>query len=190
MSCHGGVFGLFGKDKAWKIASCFAKVFKVHMMSCRCTGVCKRRSNESIVFPLESQKIVELQWDSVTGTATKSRWILSKYLPCLHSFQARPEADQLVNRSRFVKYFCAMSGSPRCIFAWVLSWSTHTSISTHVAGWPSRGLCYKMGPESHITNAPHFYGHSVAGTATKSTWILSKYLPCLHSFQARPEADE
>ena len=29
------------------------------------------------------------------------QWILSQYLPCLHSFQARPEADQLLNRSIF-----------------------------------------------------------------------------------------
>ena len=74
-----------------------------------------------------------------------------------------------------------MSGSPRCIFAWVLSWSTHTSIGTHVASWPSKGLCYKMGPESHVPSAsPRFYRDSVTGTATRSRWILSKYLPCLH----------
>ena len=84
-----------------------------------------------------------------------------------------------------------MWGSPRCIFAWVLSWSTHTLIGMHVASWPSRGLYCKMGPESHMMNAlPHFYWHSVTGTARKSRWILSKYLPCLHSFQARPEADQ
>ena len=83
-----------------------------------------------------------------------------------------------------------MSGSLR-IFALVLRWSMPTSISTHVASWPSRGLCYKISPESHVPNAsPRFYRHSVTGTATKSTWVLSKYLPCRHSFQARPEADQ
>ena len=83
-----------------------------------------------------------------------------------------------------------MSGSPR-IFALVLRWSTHTSIGMHVASWPSRGLCDKVGPESEITNAPpRFYRHSVTGTAAKSRLILSKYLPCLRSFQARPEADQ
>ena len=78
----------------------------------------------------------------------------------------------------FAEYFCFISGSPRCIFACLLSWSkhtVHTSISTHVASWPSRGLCYKMGPESHIKNAPpRIYQHSVTGTAAKSKWILSK----------------
>ena len=78
--------------------------------------------------------------DSLTGTATRCTWILSKYLPCLHSFQARPEADQLLNRSRFCWILlCHIS---QRIFAWGLSWSTHTSTSTHVASWPSRGLCY------------------------------------------------
>ena len=126
---------------------------------------------------------------AVTGTASKSRWILSKYLPCLHSFQG--QISCWIVLQDFVEYFCSMSGSPRCIFAWVLSWSTHTSRGTHVASWPSRGLCDKVGPESHMMDAPpHFYRHSVTGTARKSRWILSKYLPCLHSFQARPEADQ
>ena len=90
----------------------------------------------------------------------------------------------------FAEHFCFVSRSPRC-FAWVLSWSSHTSVSTHVASWPGRGLCYKVGPESHITNAqPRFYRHSVTGTAGKNRWILSKYSPFLHSFQARPEADQ
>ena len=90
----------------------------------------------------------------------------------------------------FDESFCAMSGSPR-IFAWVLSWSTHTSRGMHVASWPSRGLYCKMGPESHMMDAPpRSYRHAVTGTATRSRWILSQYLPCLHSFQARPEADQ
>lgn len=41
------------KTKHERSLSC-PKVFKVHMMSCRCTGVCRRQSNESIVFSLES----------------------------------------------------------------------------------------------------------------------------------------
>ena len=82
----------------------------------------------------------------------------------------------------FVEYFCSMSGSRR-ISAWVLKWSTHTSIGTHVASWPSR-----VGPESDIPNAtPRFYQDSVTGTATKSRCILSNDLPCLCSFQTRPE---
>ena len=89
----------------------------------------------------------------------------------------------------FVEYFCSMSGSRR-ISAWVLSWSIRTSMCTHVANWPSRGLCDKVGPESHIMNAlPRFYRHSVTGTATKSRCILSNDLLCLHSFKDRPEAD-
>ena len=114
---------------------------------------------------------------------------LSNSLPCLCSFQAGPEADQLVNRSRCVKYSCAMSGSRR-ISAWVLKWSTHTSTGTHVASWPSKGLCDKVGPESSVMNAsPCFYRHSVTCTAKKCRCILSNELPCLCSFQARPEAD-
>ena len=41
------------KTKLERSLSC-PKAFKVHMMSCRCTGVCRRQSNESIVFSLES----------------------------------------------------------------------------------------------------------------------------------------
>ena len=208
---------------------------------------------------------------SVTGTATKSRCILSNDLPCLRPFKDRPEADQLLNRWRlywifpynvrkpkthlcmsirfacsklarqrlmrqggsrvkryerpalflsrhsplqtprrvsiesqslvqpqqadescplichasthprlgqrqisglmvqdFVEYFCSMSGSRR-ISAGVLKWSTHTSIGTHVASWPSR-----VGPESSVMNGPpRFYRHSVAGTATKSRCIFA-----------------
>ena len=92
----------------------------------------------------------------------------------------------------FAEYSWFVSRSPR-IIAWVLSWSTHTSktLSTHVASWPRRGLCDKVGPESHITNAPPcFYRQSVTGTATKSKWILPQYLLWLHSFQARPEPDQ
>ena len=85
-----------------------------------------------------------------------------------------------------------MSGSPRFFFAWVLSWSkhtVHTSISTHVASWPSRGLCYKMGPESHIKPRRVSINTQSLAQPQKADESCPS-LPCLHSFQARPEADQ
>ena len=131
--------------------------------------------------------------DSVTGTATKSRCILSNELPCLCSFQARPEADQLVNRSRFYWIFPYNVRKPKmhlCMSTKLKYTYLNGQCRYACSKLPSRGLCDKVGLESHIMNAsPCFYRHSVTGTATKSRCILSNDLLCLHSFKDRPEAD-
>ena len=88
--------------------------------------------------------------DSVTGTATKGRWILSKYLPCLHSFQARPDAESF---KILLNNFVPCQPKNLCMSINLYKYW----MCTHVANWPSRGLCDKVGPESHIMNAlPRF----------------------------------
>ena len=98
-------------------------------------------------------------------------------LPCLHSFQAR------VDHSRFCWIF------PYRV-AWVLSLSTHASRSTHVASGPAEAYATRWA-QSHILWTPRRISIDIQSLAQPQKADEScPSLPCLHSFQARPEADQ
>ena len=113
--------------------------------------------------------------DSLTGTATRIRWILSKYLPCLHSFQARPEADQLLNRSRFVEYFCAMSAEESLH-------ESHASVTSYACSTVAQQKFMRQGG-SRVTH----YERQSASLLTLSQWHSPKnQMNLVHVFAMLP----
>ena len=68
----------------------------------------------------------------------------------------------------FVEILCKVTDTNLCMSTFTTLKYTYLNNSPNVARL-SRGLCDKVGPESHIMKAPpQFYRHSVTGTVAKS----------------------